>query len=45
VAAVPVADLRDQANEVARRHQELDAVIQQGELDRRPCGGLTNKSR
>jgi hypothetical protein len=29
VAAVPVADLRDQANEVARRHQELDAVIQQ----------------
>jgi hypothetical protein len=29
LSAVPVADLRERANDVARRHRELDAVIQQ----------------
>ena len=29
LTAVPVTDLRDRANDVARRHRELDAQIQQ----------------
>ena len=29
VAAVPVAELRNQTSDIARRHRELDASIQQ----------------